>query len=388
VTRNLYFRYMLKLAHSRIVLSVTNDLVTDQRVHRIATTLTNHGADLTLVGRRLPNSLPVHRRYHVRRMNLLFTKGPAFYAEYNIRLFLYLLFCRADVFVANDLDTLPANYLVSLLRRKTLVYDAHEFFTEVPELIGRETVKKLWLKIEQHLLPKITHSYTVCQSIADAYTQRYGISMNVVRNVPVKHVEEPEKDRIPGLPTSTFVIYQGAVNKGRGLEHLVDAFEFIENMTCVIIGHGDIYLALKERIERKGLENKVSLLGQIPFSELIHITPLAALGVSIEENLGLNYYYALPNKLFDYIQAKIPVLVSDFPEMSKIITTYQIGEVLHSHYPKDLAAQIITMTRKENVTLWKENLYKAAEELCWGKEEEKLLAIYENLWQDKDSKPY
>jgi glycosyltransferase involved in cell wall biosynthesis len=378
---------MLKLAHSRIVLSVTNDLVTDQRVHRIATTLTNQGADLTLVGRRFPNSMLVNRRYHVHRMKLLFIKGAAFYAEYNIRLFLYLLFCRADIFVANDLDTLPANYLVSLLRRKTLVYDSHEFFTEVPELIGRVTVKNVWIKIEQHLLPKIIHSYTVCQSIADAYAQRYGIRMNVVRNVPVKQTEKAEKKRFSGLPASPFVIYQGAINKGRGLEHLIDAFEYIDNLACVIIGNGDIFPALKERIERKGLENKVLLLGKVPFYELVDITPHAVLGVSIEENLGMNYYYALPNKLFDYIQAKIPVLVSDFPEMSKIISTYRIGEVLHSHYPKDLAAQIITMTRKENVTLWKKNLYKAAEELCWEKEEEKLLAIYENLWQNTDSKP-
>src|ERR1035437_8590299 len=170
----------------RIILSVTNDLVTDQRVHRIATTLMNNGTKVTLVGRLLPKSLPLQRNYRTHRMRLLFKKGPLFYAEYNIRLFFYLMFAKADILVSNDLDTLPANYLVSIIRKKVLVYDSHEYFTEVPELIYRRVTRNIWKKLEQFILPKIKYSYTVNNSIADIYNKMYNINMKVVRNMPVR----------------------------------------------------------------------------------------------------------------------------------------------------------------------------------------------------------
>ena len=360
----------------RIILSVTNDLVTDQRVHRVATSLMNHGADITLVGRLLPDSQPIKRDYAIHRMRLLFKKSSLFYAEYNIRLFFYLLFSKVDILVPNDLDTLLANYLVSVIRRKPLVYDAHEFFTEVPELIERKSVKTFWENIERRILPKLKHAYTVCLSISDIYYAKYHLKMNVVRNLPTKWDEIDRNNPYPGLPTSGFVLYQGSVNQGRGLELLVDAFEYVNDIKCVIIGDGDIWKAINQRIVSKNLQDKVLLLGKLPFHDLKRVTPHAALGISIEENLGLNYYYALPNKLFDYIQAQIPVLVSDFPEMHKIVTNYEVGEILVSREPRDLAVQLESMVQKSINAHWKTNLIKASSELCWEKEEKSLLEVY------------
>jgi len=362
-----------------IILSVTNDLVTDQRVHRIATTLINNKAEVTLVGRLLPDSLPLQRKYNTYRMRLLFKKGPLFYAEYNIRLFFYLLFAKADILVSNDLDTLLANYLVSIIRRKVLVHDAHEYFTEVPELIGRNFVKKVWQTIEQLILSKVKYSYTVCQSIADIYNKMFGIDMKVVRNLPLRSGEINPNFNLPDLPTTDFVIYQGSINLGRGLELLIDSFEYINKIKCVIVGEGDVLDVLKKRVMIKNLEDKIVFTGKLPFNDLKTITPKAALGISIEENFGLNYYYTLPNKLFDYIQAKIPVLVSDFPEMRRIVNDYSIGELLQSREPKGLANQIDSMINADTRIIWKQNLAKAAEELCWENEEKELLKIYEKL---------
>ncbi len=363
----------------RIILSVTNDLGFDQRVHRIATTLINNKAKVTLVGRLLPDSLPLQRNYNTYRMRLLFKKGPLFYAEYNIRLFFYLLFARVDILVSNDLDTLLANYLVSIIRRKVLVYDAHEYFTEVPELIGRNLVKKIWKKIEQLFLPQIKYSYTVCQSIADVYNRQYDINMKVVRNLPMRFSEVNLNFCFTDIPITAFVIYQGSINLGRGLELLVDSFEYINEIKCVIVGEGDVLDVLKKRVIIKKLEDKIIFTGKLPYHNLKTITPRAAIGISIEENLGMNYYYALPNKLFDYIQAGIPVLVSDFPEMRGIVYGYSIGEILRSREPKELAKQIDSMIKADTKVLWKQNLAKAAEELCWEKEEEILLKIYEKI---------
>jgi len=361
---------------ANIILSVTNDLATDQRVHRVATTLIKNGAKVTLVGRLLKNSLPLSRGYKTYRMRLLFTKGPFFYAEYNVRLFIYLVFSKVDILVANDLDTLPANYLVSVLRRKKIVFDAHELFSEVPELIGRNIVKEIWLRIERWLLPKVNYSYTVCQSIADIYKEKYGINIKVVRNIPLRLDKIDRSNRYPGLPLTGFILYQGSVNQGRGLETLIDACEYIHDIKFIIVGDGDIVQTINQRITNKNLKNKVILLGKLPFEDLERVTPYAALGISVEELQGLNYYYALPNKLFDYIQSEIPVLVSDFPEMSNIVKSYKVGEILISRKPSELANQIELMVKKSKDGFWKQNLKKAAEELCWEKEEHELMKIY------------
>jgi glycosyltransferase involved in cell wall biosynthesis len=363
----------------KISFTVINDLVTDQRVHRSAQTLCDEGSDVTLIGRILSGSLPVTRNYKNKRLKLLFIRGPLFYLEYNIRIFFYLLFKKVDILVAIDLDTLLANYLVSVIRRKPLVYDAHELFTEMPELVGRERTKRIWTRIEKIILPKIKYSYTVCASIADTYNSLYGIQMKVVRNVPFKKDPILPVKTFDFIPKLDFVLYQGAINKGRGLEMLVDAFVYINDFNCLIVGDGDIIDELRERVIIKKLEQKVTILGRVPFDDLYSITCQASLGVSIEENLGMNYYYALPNKLFDYIQARIPVLVSDFPEMRKIVEEYQIGETLISREPQKLAQQLTSILTSKKRDLWKQNLEKAAGELNWENEKKKLIEIFENL---------
>ncbi|MCA1760901.1 MAG: hypothetical protein LC658_14130, partial [Bacteroidales bacterium] len=122
-------------AKKRIIVSVTSDLVSDNRVHKTCTTLGEMGFEVLLVGRKLAGSQPLSpRNYQTKRIKLFFNKGPLFYACFNFRLFCLLLFSKCDLLLSNDLDTLPANFLASKLKNKPLVYDSHEFFTEVPEL--------------------------------------------------------------------------------------------------------------------------------------------------------------------------------------------------------------------------------------------------------------
>lgn len=362
----------------KVSLSVINDLVTDNRIHKVAVSLQKMGFEPVLIGRILPESQAVERPYSTLRMNLLFRKGPLFYFSFNMRLFFILIKTRIDVFVANDLDTLPANYLASRLKRKPLIYDSHEFFTEVPELIGRPFVRSIWKWIEKLMVPQVTAAYTVCNSIAEVYREQYGVNFKVVRNLPLSSEktttseEKPLKNDGPKI-----ILYQGALNMGRGIEAAIRSMQYLEGAELWLAGDGDIASQLRQLTRELKLESKVKFLGRLPLNQLKEITRKADLGISLEEDLGLNYRFALPNKLFDYIQAGVPVLVSNLPEMRKIVEQYQIGEIAETHQRKELAKVIQSaLFDGEKTKLWKLNLPKAAAELCWEKEEQVLKEIY------------
>ncbi len=367
-----------KLALKKVSLSVINDLVTDNRVHKVAVSLQKMGFEPVLVGRILSESLPVDRSYQIHRMKLLFRKGPKFYYGYNFRLFFYLLRLSPDVFVANDLDTLPANFLASWLLRKPLIYDSHEYFTEVPELIGRPFVRAVWKGIEKILVPRVDAAYTVCEMIAEVYREMYGVDFKVVRNLPVCEQTQAVQPEEPKKETDQkIILYQGALNLGRGLEAAIRAMSYLEGAVLWIAGDGDITAQLKQMVDELKLEEKVKFLGRLPLQQLQEVTCQADLGISLEEDLGLNYRFALPNKLFDYIQAGVPVLVSNLPEMKRIVEHYRIGAIAETHQRKELAEVIKTaLFDQERRSVWKKNLPIAALELCWENEEKILREIY------------
>lgn len=363
---------------SKVVLTVTNDLVVDQRVHRIAMSLRDMGFEVLLIGRLLKSSMSVERPYQVKRFRLLFNKSWLFYANYNARLFLYLLFLKKyDVVVANDLDTLPAAQLATEIRCKKLVFDAHEYFTEVPELVDKPVIKKIWGLIEKMMVPKASKAYTVCTSLAEIYQQKYRIPFEVIRNLPLKTSNISKQPLKNKFPNKKIILYQGSVNKGRGLELMINAMHHLNSVVLVIIGDGDIKNELEERVTNQNLVDRVHFTGRIPFHQLPMYTQSADLGISLEEDLGLNYRYALPNKLFDYIQAHVPLLVSDLPEMKAVVETYKIGKIVDKRNPEGLASIITPMLNdEEQRKLWTNNLQMAAKELCWEREQEKLKTIY------------
>lgn len=364
----------------KVSLSVINDLVTDNRVHKVAVSLQKMGFEPVLVGRILPESLPVERIYPTHRMKLLFRKGPMFYLVYNFRLFFYLLKLSPDLLVANDLDSLLANFLVSRISRKPLIYDSHEYFTEVPELLGRPVVRSIWRWLERTLVPGVDAAYTVSESIAEVYREQYNIDFKVVRNLPIcsaKNTTHPMTSTHRMNNSSKIILYQGAMNLGRGIEAAIRAMPFVDGAELWLAGDGDIISQLQELVYDLDLDQKVKFLGRLPLQELNDVTRQADLGISLEEDLGLNYRFALPNKLFDYIQAGVPVLVSNLPEMKRVVEHYQVGLIAESHQRKELASLFKTaLFDDEKRQCWIRNLPIAAKELCWENEEKILSEIF------------
>ena len=370
----LYLAFANCIRLKRVIVSVTNDLVTDQRVGKTCAVLTEMGFKVLLVGRKLKKSNSIQREYEVKRFRLLFNKGFLFYAEYNLRLFFFLLFSKKNLLFSNDLDTLVPNYLISKIQKKKLIFDSHELFSEIPELENRKRVKNFWLAIEKKIIPKLKNIITVSDSIKEHYQSLYGVNVSVVRNIPEnkKVIQTPFDFDTHG---KKIILYQGSVNVGRGLELMIDTMHLLEDYILVIIGDGDISTKLIEKVNTLDLKNCVKFLGRINPDELKNLTPNTTVGMSLEEDLGLNYRYALPNKIFDYIHAEVPMVVSNLPEMKAIIKKYAIGEVLIDRTPISLASTIKTMAAKN----YKKELIQAKKQLNWTLEKEKLISMISPL---------
>ncbi|MGB3947059.1 MAG: glycosyltransferase [Bacteroidia bacterium] len=366
------------------IVSVVNDLSTDQRVHKTCTTLHNLGYKVTLIGRKQRKSIDLTpRAYSTKRMFLLFEKGPFFYAEYQLRLFLLVIFKKCDVLISNDLDTLLPNYIVSKLKNVPLVYDTHEVFCEVPELQNNPLKKKIWKSIELWIFPKLKHVFTVNQSIATLYRNEYGVNVNVVRNVPFlkKHLSPISKEAL-GLPNNKkIILLQGAgINVDRGAEEAVEAMQYVNNAILLIIGSGDVIDKLQQMTIDLNLQERVLFIGKVPLEKLLQYTPHADLGLTLDKDTNINYRYSLPNKLFDYIHAGVPVLSSNLIEIKTIIDKYAIGDCILNHQPEHIASKINSIFNSvETLTNWKKNTKIAASELNWETEEQQLMKVYKQF---------
>lgn len=365
----------------KAIISVINDLVTDQRVDKTAMVLLDLGFEVVIVGRRKHDSLRMPERpYETHRMRLLWEKGPVFYAEFNTRLFCYLLANRATLLVSNDLDTLLPNYLISRLFRIPLVYDSHEYFTETPELTGRPRVQGIWKRIEKWIVPKLKDCITVNQSIAGLFKNLYGVDFHVVRNIPARKNYSgvlPRKEL--GLPEDKkIVLLQGAgINIQRGAEEAVEAMRYTEGAVLVIVGGGDVLPLLKKQVNDSDLEKKVIFIAKQVPERLYSYTANADIGLAIDKDTNINYRFSLPNKLFDYIHAGIPVLVSPLPEIKKIVQEFNVGDFISSHEPRHIAGKISAMLKDEKrIADWKVNLKAAAEQLNWETEKLVLVQIF------------
>lgn len=363
----------------KVAVTVTNDLVTDQRVLRSIGVLRALGFEVHFIGRKLPGSLPADFPFAHTRFSLWFNKGFLFYANYNLRLFWFLLTHKFEVYLANDLDTLLPNALVAGWRKKPLIYDSHEYFTGVPEIQHRPFVKWVWTRLEKWLLPKANAHITVNNSIARLFEETYATSFTVVRNIGNFTAPTHIKSRAElGLPQDAYLlINQGAgINVDRGMEEMLEALPLLPaDVHLLIVGSGDAVPKLKDRVAHMQLEQRVHFVPKQPYTQLLQYTLNADCGLSLDKDTNLNYRYSLPNKLFDYINCNIPLLVSNLSEVAALVKHYHLGEVVSSHHPEVLAKAVLTLKGQDKNT-FSRALQQAAAENNWQQEKAILEKVF------------
>ncbi len=341
---------------------------------RICTSLSGAGYDTVLVGRRVTDSVPLKPvPFKQKRIACLFQKGKLFYAEYNLRLFFYLLFKKMDCICAIDLDTILPSLFISKIKKTKRVYDAHELFCEMKEIVSRPAIYGMWKAVERFAVPKFPSGYTVNQPIADEFYTMYGVKYAVIRNLPILKEAAilPKQEK--------YILYQGAVNEGRCFETLIPAMKDVD-CTLVIYGAGNFMEQAQQLVKQNGLEAKVIFKGNIPPAELSSITAQAYIGINLVENNGRSNYLSLANKFFDYIQAGIPQLCAGFPAYKDINDQYAVALLITDMQSKNIAAHLNNLLLNE--VLYQElqnNCSKAREIYNWQNEETTLLAFYTQL---------
>jgi len=365
----------------RIVMSVFNNLRTDQRVEKICESLHADGYRVELIGNNWRGEPDMQRPYSWRRLKFRSKTLKFAYLEWQWKLYRHLMkTADADtILVANDLDCLWPNVRVARKKNIPLVYDSHEIFTEMPSVTGRP-VQRLWRFLERSLMPKVEYMMTVNDSCAEWFSQVYKITRpTVVRNVPRRQ----EWKGFPGPNKKKTIIYQGAVNPSRGIDKAIRAMQFLPHARLLIAGEGPAEKEYRDLAIALNLNDRVEFLGNLAPEELRKVTERADAGLSIEEPDGLSYLYSLPNKVSDYIQARVPVVLAPLPELKRIAAEHKVGELLTSREPEKLAATIDKVLENGRA-FYLPGLSAAAEKLNWEHEQPKLLDLYERVCRDRE----
>jgi glycosyltransferase involved in cell wall biosynthesis len=372
----------------KAVIAVISDLSTDMRVRKQALLMAEEGFSVTVIGRETGSDLRVDfPGIKIKRLRVPFRKGPAMYAFFNLYLFFYLLFLKHDICVSCDLDTLVPCYIVSRLSGARLVYDAHEYFTGQHGLAERRIKHAVWKSAERLIVPNIDHMITVSESIADLYHREYGVNPLVIRNAApdVSRLVPHDRQALGAGENELLLAYQGSgINDGRGASELIEAVAGLERVKLVIIGSGDIMENLRQTVNERVLYRNISFLPRMAWEEMMRYTMCCDAGLSLDKDTCINQRYSLPNKLFDYIAAGIPSIISPLPETSAIIERYGCGLITKDVSPEAIAGQIIRLRDDRNLYhALRQKALEARKVLNWEKERLKEQEFFRDVIKSK-----
>jgi glycosyltransferase involved in cell wall biosynthesis len=317
---------------------VSNDILHDQRMHRLSDYLHDQGQNVHIIGRARKGQKALESKpYKQTRLKTWIEKGPLFYAILNMRMMMILLFKPIDTLVCVDLDTIVVGRFLKTVKSFYFVFDAHEWFTEVPELLHKPRIKGFWQWIADRCIPHTDTRMTVNPSLAEVFAKQYNLPFYVIYNAPILQDNASKTKHQSDLP---YLIYQGAINEGRGLESLVEAMDLLPDYALYILGNGDIEDRIAQLIANGKSSDRIKMLGALSREKMDTYTRGARVGVNLLDGQSLNYQYSLANKFFDYIHAEIPAIHMDFVEYRVIMDKYPVGVLIQDLDPQTIADAI------------------------------------------------
>ncbi len=357
----------------KIGIAVTTDIAFDQRVLKIAGSLAKHGHQVKVFGRSKGMDHKLNVPFEYKLIKCWFAKSFLFYAEYNLRLFFVLLKSNCDIICACDLDTILGSAMAVFLKKKKLVFDAHEYFEESIEIIHKKKIKKVWEWIGKICVPGTASRYTVSQSLASELSIKYGREFQLIRNVPVSSCPILKESQ------QKIIWYQGAINEGRGLECMIECMLELSDYSFYMAGDGDILLDLRSKVKELNLDNRVHFLGKLNYSSMLDYSSLAFVGIDLLDSTSKSYYFSLSNKTFDYMHAVLPSIQMNFPEYKAIHDQYKIGVLIDKVDSKNILAAIRKLEDDDFYEQCVSACKMASKIFNWEEEERILVELYEKL---------
>lgn len=283
---------------------------------------------------------------------------------------------NADLYLASDLYSLPVAARAARARGVPLFFDSRELYTHIAALHGRTLTQRFWRTILRMYARRAAMLFTVNEAIADILRGE-GYTVRVLRNLPDRIVRE-KTDRIRlalNIPaTQRIVLSQGGIQQGRGALLAVRAVAALPECALVFLGDGAMSTEVVEEARRQGCAHRVHILPAVPSAEVLTWTASADVGLCLIEDLGLSYRLSLPNKLFEYIAAGVPVLGSDLPEIARVVRAFDVGCIV----PADDAAAVSLalaelLNSPERLAQYREHCLAHAPALQWQQERATLL---------------
>jgi glycosyltransferase involved in cell wall biosynthesis len=300
--------------------------------------------------------------------------------------FLPLLRSRADLYHASDITALPACCAAALVRRKPLIFDPYELPLVQPQTTRFRLLHGLSVWLLRLMLLRCSGVILTSPAFVPLFHKRYGgRAAVVVRNMQVYQppvVSDHLRAYLGLAPERRIALYHGILHPERGLEVIIHAARFLDPKTVIVMkAWGEDRAKLEALIAREGVSDRVKIIPAVPFAELHAWTASADLGLVIYRPHSISVQHSLPNKVFEYLMAGVPVLASALDAVEEIVRTYDVGRILPSLEPEVIGRTINEMLADTSglERMRRNALQASARELRWECEQQRLLALYQEV---------
>ncbi len=362
----------------KAVITFLGNALFDSRVMNLYSSLKKRNVDVTVVcfdyrGSGVKSDNSDFRIYSVRKEG----NSLLFYLKFIFYLIINLLAKKYDYYFAEDIFTLPFVQFFSGFYDSKLIYDSRELYPFLAGLRKKSSNQKIISAVERRYIYKADYVLVTGEMDGEFLSEYYNLNnILLLRNLPklsggIKPVNLRQELNIS--EEDLLIVYQGVLLEGRGIDLLIKAVEHFSDVHLVVLGDGEFKSKFESLTKELNLESRVHFRGMVAQDKLLSFTAAADLGAALIENLSKSYYYALPNKLFEYIMAQVPVIVSNLPQMRKIVEEYKVGYVLQD-WNVDSLVELLRKIKSDKNQLMnlKLNASKASQELNWDREFETI----------------